>query len=242
MEKANDRLSQEVIKSNVVESYRFVNKVISDSQFLNDGYYDVETGYSNQENLYFHLVRDMDISKSEILDVGCGRGGGLNLLYSKIGCLSATGIDITPENISFCKKTHSDKINFLVGDAEQLEFDDNSFDIVFNIESAHCYPNFDKFLSEVVRVLKPGGKFLFTDAVEYSSDKNRGVHGINLINDFPGLEVISETDITNMVTESCMVDSSTSDNWLVRELSKEKVKRYSTKQAKHLSFVCRKVG
>ena len=242
MENIDNRLPQEVIKSNVVEAYKLMNKVISDSRFLNDGYYDPETGYSNQENLYFHLVRNLDISKSRILDVGCGRGGGLNLMYSKLGCLSAAGVDISPDNIAFCKQTHSSDIDFSVGDAEDLKFDDNSFDIVFNIESAHCYPNFDKFLGEVVRVLKPGGLFLFTDGVEYESDKNRGRHSLSLMNNFPGIEVVSETDITEMVAESCRVDSVSSDYWIVRKISKEKFDKYTTKKSKHLSFVCRKVG
>ena len=44
-----------------------------------------------------------------------------------------------------------------------MPFKDESFDIVLNVESSHCYPNVEKFLSEVKRVLRPGGRFLYCD-------------------------------------------------------------------------------
>ncbi len=242
MEKANDRLSQEVIKNNIIESYRIMNKFYGESEFLNHGYYDPSTGYSNQENLYYHLVRDIDISNLDILDIGCGHGGGLNLLHNKLGCKSAIGVDISPENISFCQNSYGDTIKFMQGDAEDLQFEDNSFDIVFNIESAHCYPNYDKFLNEVVRVLRPGALFLFTDAISESSVHNRDEISIYLVRKFPGLELISETDITEQVADSCKSDMDNSPYWIVRKIAKEKFTGYSSKESKHLSFVCRKVG
>ena len=50
-----------------------------------------------------------------------------------------------------------------MGDAEALQFADNSFDAVINVESSHCYQHTDKFFAEVNRVLSPNGYFLFTD-------------------------------------------------------------------------------
>ena len=49
------------------------------------------------------------------------------------------------------------------GDAENLPFEDNSFDAIINVESSHCYGNVEQFLREVHRVLRPGGDFLFVD-------------------------------------------------------------------------------
>ena len=48
-------------------------------------------------------------------------------------------------------------------DAEKLPFDDESFDAIINVESSHCYPHIDSFLSEVRRVLAPGGCFGIVD-------------------------------------------------------------------------------
>ena len=52
---------------------------------------------------------------------------------------------------------------FEVGDAERMPFPDASFDAVVNVESSHCYPSMPAFLSEVRRVLRPGGHFLYAD-------------------------------------------------------------------------------
>ena len=50
-----------------------------------------------------------------------------------------------------------------MGDAENLPFDDASFDVVTNLESSHTYPDIRAFLGQVRRVLRPGGWFLHTD-------------------------------------------------------------------------------
>ncbi len=50
------------------------------------------------------------------------------------------------------------------GDAEHLPFERESFDVVLNVESSHCYPSMKQFLSEAHRVLRPGGHFAHADA------------------------------------------------------------------------------
>ena len=47
--------------------------------------------------------------------------------------------------------------------AESLPLGDASVDVLVNVESSHCYGNFQKFIAEVHRVLKVGGVFLFAD-------------------------------------------------------------------------------
>jgi ubiquinone/menaquinone biosynthesis C-methylase UbiE len=238
MEKIDDRSSEKIIKDGIVHQYRTFNKFLLDDNFMNHGYYDLSTGYTNQENLYYHLIKGIDVSGLDVLDVGCGHGGGLNLLYNKIGCKSATGIDISPENIDFCKKVYKDSMSFFVGDAESLPFDNDMFDVVFNIESAHCYPNYQKFLSEAVRVLRPGGFFLSTDILP---GLNTEQSEIFLIRKNPDLEFISERDISYQVTESCRVDMKHSPSWIIRYVAKEKFDKYSSGEMKHFSFIYRKV-
>jgi serine/threonine protein kinase/Tfp pilus assembly protein PilF len=53
--------------------------------------------------------------------------------------------------------------DFLNADAGALPFRDGTFDVVLNLESSHLYPKFETFVSEVHRVLKPGGMFAYGD-------------------------------------------------------------------------------
>jgi ubiquinone/menaquinone biosynthesis C-methylase UbiE len=71
---------------------------------------------------------------------------------------------LSKKAIEFCNKNYSiESINFLQENAQDLSFQDQSFDIEISVESAHRYSHMDTFLYEVYRVLKPGGFFLFTD-------------------------------------------------------------------------------
>jgi ubiquinone/menaquinone biosynthesis C-methylase UbiE len=75
-----------------------------------------------------------------------------------------------------------------------MPFPASSFDAVVNIESSHCYESMDTFLSEVCRVLRPGGRFFFADL--------RSVDGVNTLREqfnACGLTVEKQTDITTNV-------------------------------------------
>jgi ubiquinone/menaquinone biosynthesis C-methylase UbiE len=99
-----------------------------------------------------------------VLEVSCGHGGGASYLTRTLQPAKYTGLDLNPEGIAFCQRRHQvPGLNFVQGDAENLPFEANTFDAVINVEASHCYPHFEKFLTEVARVLKPGGHFLHAD-------------------------------------------------------------------------------
>lgn len=114
--------------------------------------------------LYDFIASGVEIKDKSILEIGCGRGGGLSYINRTYKPKSAIGIDLNQKAINFCKSFyHGENITFKQGDAQILNFSDNCFDVVINVESSHRYPEVDKFINEVNRVLKPGGFFLFTD-------------------------------------------------------------------------------
>jgi ubiquinone/menaquinone biosynthesis C-methylase UbiE len=114
--------------------------------------------------LYHRVATQTDLKGKTVLEVSCGHGGGASWLTRTLRPASYTGLDLNPTGIAFCRRRHRvEGLSFVPGDAEHLPFGDASFDAVINIEASHCYPHFPRFLSEVARVLRPGGAFLYAD-------------------------------------------------------------------------------
>lgn len=99
----------------------------------------------------------------DVLEVGSGRGGGAAFVAAMMGPRRMTGLDVAAASAALAATRHggSPNLSFVEGDAENLALADASFDIVLNIETAHCYASVSRFLAEVARVLRPGGELLF---------------------------------------------------------------------------------
>ncbi|HEU0191754.1 MAG TPA: class I SAM-dependent methyltransferase [Mycobacterium sp.] len=114
--------------------------------------------------LYRSVATQVDLEGKDVLEVSCGHGGGASYLTRNVHPASYTGLDFNPDGIAYCQRKHQlQGLRFVHGDAEQLPFDDESFDAVINVEASHAYPQLSRFLAEVVRVLRPGGHFLYAD-------------------------------------------------------------------------------
>ncbi|MEB3282740.1 MAG: methyltransferase domain-containing protein [Lyngbya sp.] len=101
---------------------------------------------------------------SQILDVGCGIGGSTLYLAEKFQA-NATGITLSPVQANRATERAqaaqlSQNVNFRVANALEMPFEDDSFDLVWSLESGEHMPNKIQFLQECYRVLKPGGLFL----------------------------------------------------------------------------------
>ncbi len=103
--------------------------------------------------------------KLKILDVGCGTGF-FTILLAKEGH-DAIGTDLTPEmqehSVTLAKEEGVD-CQFLVMDAENLDFPDESFDVVISRNLTWTLPHAEQGYGEWARVLKPGGVILNYDA------------------------------------------------------------------------------
>ena len=114
--------------------------------------------------LYHHAIEGLRIDNKTILEVGSGRGGGASYIARYMSPKKIVGIDYSKNAIALCNRIHNEKnLEFVEGDASNIPFEDNSYDVVVNVESSHCYPSIPRFLSEVDRVLRPGGLFVWTD-------------------------------------------------------------------------------
>ena len=100
---------------------------------------------------------------TDLLDCGCGTGPMLTLLHQKYPDKNYTGIDLTPKMIEVARRKNMSGVKLIVGDCENLPFDDNSFDVVICCESFHHYPNPQNFFNSVYRVLRPNGRLILRD-------------------------------------------------------------------------------
>lgn len=153
--------------------------------------------------LYYHVVKDYDLKDKNILEVGSGRGGGASFLSRYFKPKSYTGIDISQKTIDFCNNRHKvEGLKFIKGHAEQLPSEDNAYDAVVNVESARCYGNIPKFFSEVHRVLKPEGKFLFADMI-----KPENLDKMHKDLDAAGFVIEKKTNIRKNVIKALILDT-----------------------------------
>jgi ubiquinone/menaquinone biosynthesis C-methylase UbiE len=114
--------------------------------------------------LYYQTATQIDLSGKKVLEVSCGHGGGASYLVRTLHPGSYTGLDFNSAAIEFCQKRHNlPGLDFVQGDAQSLPFPDESFDAVINVEASHIYPDFERFVREAARVLRPGGHFLHAD-------------------------------------------------------------------------------
>jgi SAM-dependent methyltransferase len=114
--------------------------------------------------LYDVVARGAPVATRDVLEVGCGRGGGAAYVARALGPRRVVAVDLSPRAVALCRRRfHQPNLSFEVGDAEQLPFAAGAFDVVLNVESSHCYGRFDLFLREVRRVLRPGGHFVYAD-------------------------------------------------------------------------------
>lgn len=191
--------------------YEVLAKTMSydDWHFMNYGYMPGESESplrltSNDEihrcsiQLYHYLATQIDITGLEVLEAGSGRGGGARYIKKYLGVKRMVGMDIATNAIKFSRKTHViDGLSFVQGNAEKMPFEQETFDVILNVESCHAYGSVPRFLKEVKRVLRSGGYFLCTDI---RSPGGMDTLRNQLLNS--GLKLVKESVISNNVVNA----------------------------------------
>jgi SAM-dependent methyltransferase len=107
------------------------------------------------------LVERVDIQPGErVLDVACGTGNA-TIPAAQRGA-ETTGLDITPELLEDARRNAAEagvEIEWVEGDAEDLPFEDGSFDVVLSTFGCMFAPDQRTTAREIARVIKPGGRF-----------------------------------------------------------------------------------
>ena len=138
-------------------------------EHMHQGYYEPGQPRPHRRQAQIDLI-DRLLAWAEIppvdrlLDVGCGIGGSSLYLANRLGA-EATGITLSPVQATRAQERAvemglADRASFLVADALEMPFADNSFDLVWSLESGEHMPDKQQFVRECCRVLQPGGRLV----------------------------------------------------------------------------------
>jgi ubiquinone/menaquinone biosynthesis C-methylase UbiE len=102
-----------------------------------------------------------------VLEIGCGRGVGVEIIFERFGAARVTAIDMDPKMIERARRRlaryPADRLQLAIGEATAVSAPEASFDAVFDFGIIHHVPIWQQAISEVARVLKPGGLFFFEE-------------------------------------------------------------------------------
>lgn len=151
-------------------------------------------------------------SKEQVLEIGFGTGAFLNRMFDYTDNLSVSGIDFSEDMVEMAKANNkeairSGKLNITLGQSDDMPFPDSTFDKVFCNMVIYFWDKPEKHLSEVHRVLKPGGTF-------YTGIRSRESmlafpfveHGFNLYGAEQWKEILAENGFT-VTGEKVAMDS-----------------------------------
>ncbi len=98
-----------------------------------------------------------------VLDVGCGTGVLLERLGSAHPGLALHGVDPTEAMLDRARERSEGRVELKRGEAEALSFADDVFDVVVSVSALHYFSDARRAISEMGRVLRPGGTLVVTD-------------------------------------------------------------------------------
>ncbi len=161
------------IKSDVFDDYYYSHVCLGSEEFKKSN------GLSLNPKVKNMLDKLRLTSNMNVLEIGCGRGDSAIYMARKVK--SVTAIDYSKSAIKIANKIKSisdkktkEKINFYVMEASKLTFESNKFDMVIMVDTIDHFnkKELNKVMSEIRRVLKPGGKlFVKTCANKILLDK-----------------------------------------------------------------------
>ena len=198
-------------------------------EHMHHGYYGRGgTSRVNRRQAQIDLIEELlhwaKVSKAEnIVDVGCGIGGSTLYLAQKFTA-SAVGITLSPKQAARAEvrakaANLEGQVTFQVANALQMPFADNSFDLVWSLESGEHMPDKNQFLQECYRVLQPGGTLILatwchrpTNSVagELTAEEKRHLQEIYRVYCLPYVISLPEYEL---IASECNFHHIIADDW-----------------------------
>jgi len=160
----------------------------------------------------------------KVLDVGCGLGGSAIYMATTFG-VEVWGVDLSKNMIAIAQQYKEEqtfkikeKLHFEQGDARELKFPENHFDIIYSRDTINHIPGKEELFLNLLKWLRPGGVFLVTDYVRgvdegkysssfsnYISERGYKIHTLKeyaqlLTN--AGFKPVEATEVTQLLAQS----------------------------------------
>lgn len=133
-------------------------------------------GIFNKDGYYQQLreINEYIYPNAQILELACGKGFNSSYLATKNPSARFFGIDISQKHLKYARRRAKEfeNLNLDFGDFHTLEFEDDIFDVIFELESVCHATNPEKVFKEAARVLKKGGKFILYDGFRTEDFEN----------------------------------------------------------------------
>lgn len=126
--------------------------------------YDVDKTGKHARGQYKYVLNELQqLDFQKILDVGCDTGEILKSIKERYSFVQLYGLDISEEMLKQANDKLKGTATLILGDAENITLETNSFDLLLCTDSFHHYPNPQQAISEFYRVLKHGKFLLIAD-------------------------------------------------------------------------------
>jgi len=140
----------------------------TDRQNVTEQYAKLAAEYDSRWSFYVRATTDATLQRlpdfiGDVLDVGCGTGALLTRLHGTQGVSQLTGVDASAQMLEIARERLPNDILLRECWAEELPFDECSFDTVTSCNMFHFIRHPDQALAEMFRVLRPGGTLVITD-------------------------------------------------------------------------------
>lgn len=140
------------------------------------------------------------VTGKRVLEVGCGRGVGTQIILERFGVREVDAFDLDPDMVAQANQRLTsyipDRVHVAVGDVTNIMVSDATYDAVFDFGIIHHVPDWQHAISEIRRVLKPGGLLFFEEVTRHAL--NRWFYRTFLdhptANRFSGVEFVSELE------------------------------------------------
>lgn len=111
------------------------------------------------EHVFRYRFAACHVRGKTVLDIASGEGYGCHILQ-RAGAAKVIGVDVSAEAVAHARSKYG--VDARVGDAEAIPLADQSVDLVVSFETVEHVPHPDKFIAEIVRILKPEGRLVMS--------------------------------------------------------------------------------